>query len=268
MKARINENGLFLGNYNQDFINENLNKIINGELVSDWVLVDSYVDNFIKPLWNGSAWTEGMTNEELQEIENSKIALHVCFPELSSADHRYIMFDKLAGIKRRDALSNKGLKGKYEYEKDGQLIWSIETKHWFENDSDFPEGIVKIAKLYTIGGAVVDQWKSYFSQTADGKQSILKQQREMILSYFKGQQPELFNMLYTFFATDINNYVAVGNKDAFQSVLTNAKDNHPYFVDVEGLLVYPVRETLSMVIPTQIEGVTTTVLEGILAELV
>jgi hypothetical protein len=201
---------------------------------------------------------EAATPSEIATFGNDKIALYELYPELSGQNHKFIMFDKLPGIRRRESLSNRGLKGKYEYEKDGKLIWSIETKHWFESDTDFPEGIKKTCKLYTMGGQIADSWVSSFALTADGKQSILKQQREMILNYFKGQQPELFNLLYNFFSNEINNYVSVGDKSAFQTVLENSKSNHPQSI---------VRHTLSQVVGTQ-SGGTITVLDGILTGLI
>jgi hypothetical protein len=212
----------------------------------------------INDVENPTYWVEGITNEEIEEMQNSKIALHVQYPELTNQNYQLIMLDKLPNIKRRESFSNRGLKGKYEYEKNGQLIWSIETKHWFEVDTDFPEGLKKIVKLYNVGGEVIDEWFSCFSLTADGKQTILKQQRELILSYFKGRQPELFNLLYAFFATEINTYVATGDKQSFENTLVNAAAYHD---------VQIVRDTLTSVITSE-SNTQITVLQGILYELV
>lgn len=56
------------GIFSQDFINDNFKKIINGELVSEWILVNIFPnENFINPTWNGSEWIEGATPEEISE---------------------------------------------------------------------------------------------------------------------------------------------------------------------------------------------------------
>ncbi len=203
------------------------------------------------------------TEEELQEIVNSKIALHEKYPALKFMDHQLLQLDNLPGIKRLEPISDKGLKGEKKYTKDGQLIWSITTKYWFELDSNYSEGVVKVVKLFNIGGNAIDTWTKQVELSVDDKEAILKEQRERILTYFKSQQPLLFGFLYAFFKANIDDYIAVGNKNAFQLILEDAAANHPY--QENG--IYVVRETLNKEIPTQ-SGSTTTVLLGILAELV
>lgn len=198
-----------------------------------------------------------------EEINNVKIALHEKYPEVIGMNHQLLQLDNLPGIKRLEPISDKGLKGEKRYTKDGQLIWSITTKYWFENDSTYTDGVVKIVKLFNVGGAVIDSWTKEVALSVDDKEQILKEQRERILTYFKSQQPALFSLLYTFFKSYIDNYVSVGNKSAFEAVLTDASLNHPY----QDQGVYVVRETLSMEIPTQAGGITT-VLQGILNELI
>lgn len=202
--------------------------------------------------------------EEVQEIQNQKIALNEKYPEVIGMNYQLLQLDNLPGIKRLEPISDKGLKGEKKYTKDGQLIWSITTKYWFENDSSYTDGVVKIVKLLNVGGEVIDTWIKEVALSVDDKEQILKEQRECILTYFKSQQPVLFGLLYTFFKSDIDTYVSVGNKAAFEVVLTDASVNHPYQDQND---VYVVRETLSMQIPTQAGG-TTTVLQGILNELV
>lgn len=199
-----------------------------------------------------------------EEIQNSKIALHEKYPEVIGMNYQLLQLDNLPGIKRLEPISDKGLKGEKRYTKDDQLIWSITTKYWFENDSSYTDGVVKIVKLFNVGGAVIDSWTKEVALSVDDKEQILKEQRERILTYFKSQQPALFSLLYTFFKSDIDNYVSVGNKTEFEAVLTDASINHPYQDENN---IYVVRETLSMQIPTQAGG-TTTVLIGILNELV
>jgi hypothetical protein len=57
------------GIFSQDFINGNFTNVINGELVSEWILVNIFPnENFINPTWNGSEWIEGATPEEIAEL--------------------------------------------------------------------------------------------------------------------------------------------------------------------------------------------------------
>lgn len=220
--------------------------------------------NFVKPKLLDDYFIEDATPEEIAELSNSKIALIEKYPELQGMNYRLLQLDNLPEIQRLEPLSDKGLKGQKKYVKDGILIWSIETKFWFEQDSTFPEGVIKTVKLYDIAQRVVDSWTKKVSLSADDKEAIRKEQRERILSYFKSQQSALFNFLYAFFKNEIDEYIRTGDKEKFQDVLVWAKDNHPYQDENQN---YIVRLTLSQEIPTQSEG-TTTVLNGILAELV
>lgn len=217
-----------------------------------------YVGNFKKPLWNGSDFVESATAEEIEVIENSKLAITEKYPELSGMNFQLLQLDNLPGIKRLEPISDKGLKGEKQYVKDGQLIWSITTRYWFEQNPLFVDGLVKVVKLFTIGGEVYDTWSKEVVLSVDDKEQIRKEQRERILTYFKSQQSSLFNLLYTFFKSAIDDYVSVGDKPAFEAILTNAASNHEEQI---------VRDTLSLEIPTQ-SGGTTTVLQGILNELV
>ena len=208
-----------------------------------------------------------LSEEELQaieEAENSKIALHEKYPEVIGMNWQLLQLDNLPDIQRMEPTSDKGLKGIKKYRKDGVLIWSIETKFWFELDSTFPEGLIKTVKVYDLGERVIDKWQKKVVLSADEKEAIRKEQRERILSYFKSQQSALFNFLYAFFKNEIDEYIRTGDKQKFEEVLVWAKDNHPYQDENEN---YIVRLTLSQEIPTQSEG-TTTVLNGILDELV
>ena len=223
-----------------------------------------YNGSFIDAVWNGTEFIEGATPEEIAQQTLSKIALHEKYPEVIGMNWQLLQLDNLPGIERMEPISDKGLKGIKKYQKDGVLIWSIETKFWFELDSTFPEGLIKTVKVYDLGERVVDQWQKKVVLSADDKEAIRKEQRERILSYFKSQQSELFNFLYAFFKNEIDEYIRTGDKEKFEDVLVWAKDNHPYQDENQN---YIVRLTLSQEIPTQSEG-TTTVLNGILDELV
>lgn len=62
------------GIFSQDFINDNFKNVINGELVSDWILTNIFPnENFINPIWNGTAFVEGATPEEIAEVNKLKV---------------------------------------------------------------------------------------------------------------------------------------------------------------------------------------------------
>jgi hypothetical protein len=61
------------GNYTDDFILDNFDKIINGQLVSEWELADLYNKDFINPFWNGTEWVESATSEEIEAHQRSLI---------------------------------------------------------------------------------------------------------------------------------------------------------------------------------------------------
>lgn len=191
------------------------------------------------------------------EIDSSKIQLFESYPDLSGMNYKLLNLDNLPDIKRQETIANKGLKGEKKYFKGENLIWSSEKKYWFEQNPINPDGLVRIVKLFSKAGTVIDTWSVYQNLTADDKQFFLKKQRELIFEYFKSQQPELFELLYAFFSKEINDYVMIGGT-TLADTLIDAKDNHESPV---------VRGTLSMEVPT-LSGGTTTVLNGILAELV
>ena len=247
-----------------EWVENNHYNFINGAFVKDWVLAPKYEGSFLFPKWNGTEYYEGATPEEIAEQTLSKIALHEKYPEVIGMNWQLLQLDNLPGIQRMEPISDKGLKGIKKYQKDGVLIWSIETKFWFELDSTFPEGVIKTVKIYDLGERVIDQWQKKVVLSADDKETIRKEQRERILSYFKSQQSALFNFLYAFFKNEIDEYIRTGDKEKFEGILVWAQENHPYQDENQN---YIVRLTLSQEIPTQSEG-TTTVLNGILDELV
>ncbi len=236
--------------------------LITPELSENEILGEVYqVENYFT---YHKIYVEPKTPEEIAEIQQSKIALHENYPEVIGMNWQLLQLDNLPNIQRMETISDKGLKGIKKYQKDGVLIWSIETKFWFELDFTFPEGIIKTVKIYDLGERVIDQWQKKVVLSVDDKEAIRKEQRERILSYFKSQQSALFNFLYTFFKNEIDEYIRTGDKEKFEDVLFWAKDNHPFQDENQN---YIVRLTLSQEIPTQSDG-TTTVLNGILDELV
>jgi hypothetical protein len=195
---------------------------------------------------------DGTTEEEL----GNRLALHVLYPELVNMPYKLIQLDNLEGIKRDSTLADKGLKGEKKYKKEGQLVWSSEKKYWFQPDG-YPEGFRRIIKLYNMNGTVADSWEIFFQLSDDDKEFFKKQQRELIFEYFKSQQPEQFAFLYGYFKEEIDRYVMRGGTE-LSNTLINAADNYPLQL---------VRDALSMQVPT-LSGGFTTVLQGILAELV
>ena len=63
MLSRILNNE-FQGIYTSDFVQQNQDKIINGQLVSEWQLTEVLPnENLLKPIWNGTEWIEGAGKE-------------------------------------------------------------------------------------------------------------------------------------------------------------------------------------------------------------
>lgn len=89
MKARILSNGSFGGIFSEDFFIKNIDKIINGELVSNWVTTDILPDvNIAKPIWENNSWVEGLTEEEISvrtllTKESYRKSIYAAIEELS-----------------------------------------------------------------------------------------------------------------------------------------------------------------------------------------
>ena len=67
MLSRILNNE-FQGFYTNDFIEQNQDKIINGQLASEWQLTELLPNPQLQnPIWNGTEWIEGLTPEEISE---------------------------------------------------------------------------------------------------------------------------------------------------------------------------------------------------------
>jgi len=217
-------------------------------------------DNFIAP--EGQLVVDfipdsSLTEEQIFEQNSLKPQILNFFPDFEGTNLRLITYDILPNIQRQETIANRGLKGEKKYFIDGKLVWSSEKKYWFEENPLNPNGIVRVSKLFDCNGNVIDAWSNSNNLTEDDKQFFLKKQRELIFEYFKSQQPELFQLLYAFFSKEINDYVMIGGT-TLADTLIDAKDNHESLV---------VKGTLAMEVPT-LSGGTTTVLNGILEELV
>lgn len=236
MLYRYDVHGNLMDSYTERFV------LANPDLTQDWILTEVYTP---KPL-----------------VASETIALFHLYPELEEKNYKLLSLDNLEGIKRDSTLADKGLKGEKKYRKNDVLIWSSEKKYWFQPDG-YPDGFRRITKIFNLDESVADQWENFYELSEDDKEMFKKNQRELIFEYFKSQQPELFNLLYTFFKEDIDRYVMKGGEQ-LSATLTDAAQNHPY-QNEQG--IYVVRHTLSSEVPTQSGGIVT-VLQGILYELV
>ena len=76
MKARI-FNTDFFGIYTDEFIQDNLSNIINGQLVSEWELTEILPTelelNYINLKFDGLVYFDGATIEEIVQAENAKL---------------------------------------------------------------------------------------------------------------------------------------------------------------------------------------------------
>lgn len=88
MKIRI-VNSEYRGIYTDNFITQNLDNVVNGQLVSEWQLTDILPnESFIKPIWNDSEWIEGATPKEIEEqqLEQQKLLKQQQYEELLPTD--------------------------------------------------------------------------------------------------------------------------------------------------------------------------------------
>lgn len=73
---RINENGFFRGSFPIEFLEQHSNDVINGELVSEWILIEAYEpekDKFFEAKWDGGKWIEGLEKYQIDIIVYEKI---------------------------------------------------------------------------------------------------------------------------------------------------------------------------------------------------
>jgi hypothetical protein len=67
MKARI-VNGEWAKNHLNSWLENNQEKVIGGQLVSEWQLTEVLPsEDLLKPTWNGTEWIEGATAEEIEQ---------------------------------------------------------------------------------------------------------------------------------------------------------------------------------------------------------
>lgn len=114
MKARIINGIDFGGVHPQYWIDNNQNKEIGGQLVSDWVLTDVLPTDEIQPQWNGSQWIESYTvNVQEKEEQIIKRYNYLMMRALSSSMQKYGSYEYLNNQKQEyeeKYLVAKGLK--------------------------------------------------------------------------------------------------------------------------------------------------------------
>ena len=53
--------------YTKEWVNNNQDKLINGDFVKNWTLAPKYDKNFLLPKWDGGNYYEAATTEEIEE---------------------------------------------------------------------------------------------------------------------------------------------------------------------------------------------------------
>ena len=121
------------GNYTSEFLAKNTDKVINGELVSEWDIVTLYNGSFISPFWNGSKWVESATPEEIISSNQSK-EYNLYLKRQSEGVRRYLNLAAEFRVKKLDGqitdefhkLIENTLKPVRDEFVNGQFITSIE----------------------------------------------------------------------------------------------------------------------------------------------
>lgn len=74
MKTRILEDNSFGGNYTEEFLLLNNDNVVNGQLISEWILTEITPNlDLVKPIWDGENWNEGANIEEINEFNRKSI---------------------------------------------------------------------------------------------------------------------------------------------------------------------------------------------------
>jgi hypothetical protein len=93
MKAKINIDNSFGGFYTQEFLETNILNVVNGQLVSEWILTDKIpsTDLFI-PIFDNGQWIEGATEEDFNNKKEQSILQlkQQQFAELQPTDFYFI----------------------------------------------------------------------------------------------------------------------------------------------------------------------------------
>ena len=78
MKGRIINLTDFGGIYSDEFLIDNKDNVVNGQLVSEWFLTDVFPSHeFKKPKWNGSEWIESYVEEIVVPEEISRMKFEI-----------------------------------------------------------------------------------------------------------------------------------------------------------------------------------------------
>lgn len=221
---------------------------INGEF-QDWLEYEIY------PGVDTAHTFLGVNDYQYNTEINRNLALVDVYPHFINKDVTLLQMDNLHNLIRETPLSNKGVKRIKIYKHNNIPVWSIESVYWFDVDDERynEDGIVKIHTWYSKSGEPLISNSRFIPMSNEDKEKEMKYFRENAINYLKSANPDLFSLLYTYFKEDIITYINVGDKLALETALTSSTE--PIIVG-----------TLSYEIPT-ISGGLTTVLQGILAEL-
>lgn len=132
MKARILSNNLHGGNYTTDFLDKYKEKLINGQLVKDWILTEVLPnENLLKPFWNGTKWIEGATPEEIAEFNKAEVPQNIRSRQLRLAlVYSEFSLDNISqAIEQLEEPQKSVAKIEWEYatsfDRDNQLLISL-----------------------------------------------------------------------------------------------------------------------------------------------
>lgn len=187
---------------------------------------------------------------------NLQLALIKVYPNYINKDVTLISMDNLHRLIRKTPLSTKGIKNRKEYySEDESIVWSIESIYWFEtNKPNYNvDGIVKIHTWYDIDGNARISTERFIPMSDEDKAREMKIFRENAILYLKSREAQLFALLYGYFKSDIQDYIDVGDKEVFEQALLNFPSPEIQAIFAQE---FPI-----------IGGGTTTVIAGILAEL-
>ena len=103
MKARILQDNSFGEIFKDSFLQLNADKIIGGQLVSEWTVTDILPDiSIVKPYWDGKDWIENATTAEIYaykapyyEAETIKRYEYLMLRSLSSSMGKYGTYEYL-----------------------------------------------------------------------------------------------------------------------------------------------------------------------------
>lgn len=113
MKARIVNGEDWGGNHKQQWLDDNQNKVIAGQLVSAWTLTTVLPNGERQPKWNGSLWYESYVEVIVVPTEISKMDLSLRLLERGISDQD--IFDDIDSIPDNMFPPSEKAKAKVKY---------------------------------------------------------------------------------------------------------------------------------------------------------